>query len=282
MKKFLAVFAHPDDETFSSGGTLAFYARQGVETHLICATRGEVGDIPDHLAQTYDSIAQLREAELRCAASHLGLAEIHFLDFRDSGMAGTADNYHSKALANAPLEDVAAKITHLIRKIQPQVVLTHDPIGGYLHPDHIAIHQAATKAFFASSEPTCYTDALPAFSPKKLYYVTLPMKYLRWIVPLLPLLGMDPRRFGKNQDIDLMKLIEVDYPIHVRMNIRSVIEIKEAATACHASQLDHGPRQRGVISWFMHRFSMRETFMRAYPPAPHSLREKDLFDDIMD
>ena len=281
MKRLLAVFAHPDDETFSSGGTLAFHAHHGVEVHLICATRGEAGDIPNHLAQTYDSIAQLREAELRCAASHLGLAEIHFLDFRDSGMAGTADNYHPKALAIASLDDIAAKIIHLIRMIQPQVILTHDPKGGYLHPDHIAIHQATTKAFFTSGNPTCSRDDLPAFSPKKLYYVTLPMKFLRWVVPFFPLLGMDPKRFGKNQDIDLTKLIEIDYPIHVRMNTRLVTKFKEAAIECHASQLDHGPRRRGLIKWVVNQFSMRETFMRAYPPAPQKLRENDFFDGVM-
>ena len=237
---------------------------------------------PNALAHTSESVAQLREAELRCAASQLGLTEIHFLDFRDSGMAGTPDNHHPKALAAAPLDDVAAKITHLIRLIQPQVVLTHDPKGGYHHPDHIAIHQATAAAFYAASDPTRYADDLPAYSPKKLYYTTFPMKFVRLIVRLLPILGMDPRRFGKNHDIDLLELVKVDYPVHARINIRSVMEFKERAAACHASQLDHGFRQKGVIGWVVHQLSIEETFMRAYPPAPQKLHENDLFADFID
>ncbi len=72
-RKLLVVLAHPDDETFGTGGTLAYYASKGVEVHLICATRGEVGDVEPELLEGFDSIADLRENELRCAAETLGL-----------------------------------------------------------------------------------------------------------------------------------------------------------------------------------------------------------------
>jgi LmbE family N-acetylglucosaminyl deacetylase len=279
-KKLLAVFAHPDDESFGPGGTLALYARRGVEIHLICATRGEAGKIPEALAQSYQTVAQLREAELRCAATQLGLTEIHFLDYRDSGMAGSPDNHHPAALAAAPLEDVAEKITHLIRRIQPQVVLTHDPKGGYLHPDHIAIHNATVEAFHAAGDRSRFTNDLPVFSPEKLYYTIFPMKFLRFIIRLLPILGIHPRRFGKNHDIDLMELVEVDYPVHARIDIRSVIELKDRASACHASQVDDGFQRDGILGWIIHRLSIKETFMRAYPPVADKLRENDLFADV--
>ena len=93
----LAVLAHPDDETFGMGGTLALYSRRGVDTYLICATRGEVGDMDPELMRGYDSIAERREAELRCAAGHLGLTDIIFLNYRDSGMPGSADNQNPRA-----------------------------------------------------------------------------------------------------------------------------------------------------------------------------------------
>ena len=105
----LAVLAHPDDESFGMGGTLALYAARGVDVHLICATRGEVGEVSPELLAGFGSVAELRESELRCAAGHLGLKGVHFLEYRDSGMEGSPDNKHPQALAAQPLEAVARR-----------------------------------------------------------------------------------------------------------------------------------------------------------------------------
>jgi len=93
----LAVMAHPDDETFGTGGTLAVYARRGVAVYLICATRGEVGEVDEKYLRGFDSIAERRMAELRCAAEKLGITEVMFLDYRDSGMPGSQSPHHSPA-----------------------------------------------------------------------------------------------------------------------------------------------------------------------------------------
>ncbi|MBP9675674.1 MAG: PIG-L family deacetylase, partial [Anaerolineaceae bacterium] len=151
-KVLLAVLAHPDDETFGTGGSLAHYAKQGVEVHLVCATRGEVGEVDSELMGEFKSIGELRENELRCAAGYLGLAGVHFLGYRDSGMAGSPDNHHPQALAAADIDKVMADVVHYIRLLKPQVVITFDPIGGYMHPDHIAIHKATDKAFYAAAD----------------------------------------------------------------------------------------------------------------------------------
>jgi N-acetyl-1-D-myo-inositol-2-amino-2-deoxy-alpha-D-glucopyranoside deacetylase len=179
-KVLLAVLAHPDDETFGTGGTLAYYARQGVEVHLVCATRGEVGDVDPQYMQGFSSVADVRVSELRCAAGILGLTGVHFLDYRDSGMPGSPDNTHPQALAAAPIDEVAAKIIHYFRLLRPQVVITFDLIGGYRHPDHIAIQQATTRAFEkVQADPTVFPDGLPAFVPQKLYFQTMPRKFFR-------------------------------------------------------------------------------------------------------
>jgi len=170
----LAVLAHPDDETFGMGGTLAMYARRGVDVYLVCATRGEVGDVSPELLKGFNSVAELRESELRCAASLLQLAGVFFLDYRDSGMPGSPDNLHPKALASTPQDEVIAKVVHFIRQLKPQVVLTFDPIGGYRHPDHIAIHQAAVGAFYAAGKADYHPEDLPAYQPQKLYFHTMP------------------------------------------------------------------------------------------------------------
>lgn len=277
-RRLLAVLAHPDDETFGPGGTLALYSRRGVAVHLICATRGEVGQVAPGLLAGYADIGARREHELRCAAGILGLAEVTFLGYRDSGMPGSPDNQHPLALAAAPLEEVAARVTHLMRQVRPQVVITFDPLGGYRHPDHIAIHRATTEAFHASPDATRFPGGPPPFRPAKLYYHTFDRRFLRLAVGAMRLLGRDPHRFGRNADIDLAEIAAQDFPTHARLDIRPVADIKARAAACHASQ--GSPPTSGILGFFFRLTGGHETFQRASPPAPRGLRETDLFDGI--
>jgi N-acetyl-1-D-myo-inositol-2-amino-2-deoxy-alpha-D-glucopyranoside deacetylase len=273
----LAVLAHPDDESFGMGGTLALYASRGVDVHLVCATRGEVGDADPELLKGFDSIAKLRENELRCAAGILGLAGVHFLDYRDSGMPGSPDNSHLQALAAQPLDEVAANVVCYIRDLKPQVVLTFDPIGGYRHPDHIAIQQATVRAFEQAGNPDFAKNSLPAFTPERLYFHKMPNGLLKFAVKFLPLIGKDPHKFGSNGDIDLVPIAEVNFPTNARIDIRSVLKKKEAAGACHASQ-GGGRMGGGAVSFLMHLFSGTESFMRASPPVAAGEKvAKDLF-----
>jgi N-acetyl-1-D-myo-inositol-2-amino-2-deoxy-alpha-D-glucopyranoside deacetylase len=261
----LSVLAHPDDESFGMGGTLALYAARGVDVHLVCATRGEVGEVAPELLKGFNSIAELRESELRCAAGILGLKGVHFLDYRDSGMPGSPDNRHPQALAAQPLDEVAANVVCYIRELKPQIVLTFDPIGGYRHPDHIAIQRATVRAFEQAANPAFASESLPVCNPERLYFHTMPHSIMKLAVKLLPLIGRDPHKFGTNGDIDITAIAAVDFPIHVRINIRSVLEKKEKAGACHASQ--GGGRMGGnLVGFLLRMFSGTEIFMRAYPP----------------
>lgn len=273
-KRLLAVLAHPDDESFGMGGTLALYAQQGVEVHLICATRGEVGETPPEFERNDRSIAELRMDELRCAGEILGLEKVHFLEYRDSGMPGSADNLHPRALAAAPLEQVAREVAGYIRKLKPQVVLTFDPFGGYGHPDHIAIQQATERAFRLAGEEADI-DSLPPYQPQKLYYHTFPNRALRLLVRILPIFGKDPRKWGRNDDIDLVEITKHTYPVHARINFRPVAKLKEQASACHKSQLM--PGSSGLVWSIMRLFSGPESYMRAQPPGTAKTCEDDLF-----
>ncbi len=276
----LAVLAHPDDESFGMGGTLALYARRGVAVHLVCATRGEVGEAPAELLQRYHSMAELREAELACAARQLGLAGVHFLGYRDSGMPGSPDNHHPNALAAQSLERVAAQVAHHIRALRPQVVLTFDPIGGYRHPDHIAIHRATVEAFHLAGDPS-HNDGLPPYQPQKLYFHTMPRGFMRFTVRVMSLLGRDPHRLGRNHDIDFAALLaEGDFPTHARISYRRVAARKEAAARCHASQLGGASLRQGLLRWVQRLLGGTDHFMRAYPPPEPGLRENDLFTGI--
>ncbi len=139
--KLMAVLAHPDDESLGLGGALAKYAAEGVETYVVCATRGERGRFGDaQVRPAPEEVGRVREAELRAAARELGVKEVHFLDYID------------KDLDQAEPGEVIGRIVTHLRRVKPQVVLTFGPEGAYGHPDHIAISQFATAATVAAAD----------------------------------------------------------------------------------------------------------------------------------
>jgi LmbE family N-acetylglucosaminyl deacetylase len=276
----LAVLAHPDDESFGLGGTLALYAKKGFNVYLVCATRGEVGTVdPEHM-EGFKSIAELRESELRCAAQHLGLKEVFFLDYRDSGMPGTEENKHPQAQINHSIDEVAGRVVKYIRELKPDIVLTFDPIGGYRHPDHIHIHQATVLAFEKADDASFHAESGLPFKPRALYFQVFPHQFLRVATRVMPLFGVDPRKFGRNKDIDLKALVEFEFPVHVKIDIKPVAEAKTAAGACHASQGGIQMR-RGLMGFVTRLMGEHEDYMRAYPAVDGNFRVgNDLFDGI--
>ena len=282
QKTLIFVGAHPDDETFGIGSTLAQYATAGVKVYYACATRGEVGQADPECMKGHATVGDMRWAELKCAARVLGLTDVICLGYRDSGMPGSEDNRHPDALAMAPLEEVTGRIVKILRELKPDVVITHDPSGGYRHPDHIATHNAAVKAFYAASDPMQYPEAGPVFQPYKLYFGVRPHGLMKMMVKLMPLFGQNPHRFGRNKDIDLSKMIGVEYPIHAAIRLtKRAVEIRNKAAACHASQ-GGGRRRPGpfMIVRIVEKFrGQRDYFMRAYPP-PLRRQEEDLFEGV--
>lgn len=133
----LAVLAHPDDESFPMGGTLAKYAAQGARVTLVCATRGEAG-IPELSAE---ATAQVRSQELQAAAAALGLAGVRFL------------GYHDGRLAEADPDQAVEQLVDILHAEQPQAVITFGPDGISGHPDHLAIHRFTTAAFDRAGLP---------------------------------------------------------------------------------------------------------------------------------
>ncbi len=278
MPGILVVMAHPDDESFGIGGTLALYNRRAVDTYLVCATGGEAGTIDAEFMKGFASAAELRASELRCAAEELGLKEVFMLGYRDSGMPGSPDNQHPDAQINHSLDEVAGRVVKYIRSLKPEIVITFDPIGGYRHPDHIHIHQATVQAFNESDNPAFHPESGAPFKPRALFFQVFPRGFLKLLIRLMPLFGQDPRRTGRNRDIDMKALAEVDFPVHVKIDIDAVRQFKLAAGACHASQ--GGLRLRrglwGVVSKLT---GDNEHFMQAYPAVTGDRRVRsDLFD----
>ncbi|MDL2344642.1 PIG-L deacetylase family protein [Deinococcus sp. MIMF12] len=211
----LAVFAHPDDEAFSVGGTLTHYARRGVRVVLACATRGEAGKITVP-GMTVDDLGQQREAELREACRVLEIGEPVFLDYHDSGRYERTRHDDPLALMNVNPLDVEVKLRALIEQVRPQVVVTFDPHGGYGHVDHLQIHRATTAAFFS-------TGHLPGGGPQRLYYTAMSHEAAAGIARM----GQDlnPLVYGVSADT-----------VAVRLNVAAYAENKKAALAAHGTQ----------------------------------------------
>ena len=279
MPTLLAVLAHPDDESFGIGGTLAYYSRHGVHVELVCATKGEVGEMDPEFQQENMTSADIRVNELRCAAGILGISKIHFLEYRDSGMTGSIENQHPQALCNQAVEQVANQVAEIIRNVKPDIVITFDPIGGYRHPDHIAIHHATVLAYKLAADESVKLEQLPAFQAKKLIYSTFPKGMMRWMIRLMKLTGKDPSRFGKNEDIDLTSIASETFPIHYRINYGSVANERDAAAFCHASQ--GGSGLSGGLLGFLRKFiTPYETFMQAQPEFTSKRPQNDLFAEL--
>jgi LmbE family N-acetylglucosaminyl deacetylase len=282
-RTLLIVYAHPDDESFSNAGMIARYSAAGVAVHYACATRGECGAAPPELLAGHADLAALRTAELVCAARTLGMAAVHFLGYRDSGMAGAPDNQHPAALAQAPPERVAGQVAALIRTLRPQVVLTFGPYGDYGHPDHIAIHHATVTAFAAAGDTARYPEQLAAglapWSPARLYYSTFGTRLLRASIAMMWLTGRDPRRFGQNRDVDLPRAVAESTPITTVIACHSYLAQKERAWRCHRSQIDDMAPVLELPAPLRRLWMRYEHFTRAVPAWAGGRRERDLFKD---
>ena len=271
--RLLFSYAHPDDETFGSGGTIARYADQGAEVFLICATGGELGTVAPELMEGYSSVADLRAEELACAAEMLGLSEVIMLGYRDSGMAGSAENNHLDSLWAAKLEVVSRRVYDEIQRLQPQVVVTFDSFGGYGHPDHIKIHQATTHAF----ENAVHEGP---FRPQALYYSTFNRRPLRLATRLMRLFGFDPAHMGRNNDLNLDDIATVESTVHLRIHAGKYRQVAWHAAQCHESQLGGG---NSFIVRLVSRllFGSRESFEQAYPPQFHRQKSsQDLLSNV--
>lgn len=255
----------------------------GVKVYYVCATHGELGTVDPEYMKGYSTIAELRSAEMKCAARELGLAGVIYLNYRDSGMQGSADNKHPNSLAAAPVDQVVGRMVKVMRDIKPDVVITHDAGGGYGHPDHIAVHNATIKAFYAAADPVVYTEAGPAFKPSKLYFSVRPHGFMKFMIKVMPLFGQNPHRFGRNKDIDLTKIAEENYPVNAEVRIsKRAVTMRNSASTCHASQGGAGPRPGPfrMLRILEKLQGTRDYFMREYP-APSKKREKDLFEGLV-
>lgn len=229
----LAVHAHPDDESIGTGGTLAKYSAEGVDTVVAFCTQGEAGAIqnPDFIPPSPGmDIAEIRAIELERALEVLGVGSAHFLGYRDSGMVGAKDNLDPRAFVQADMDEAAGRLVEIIRRTRPHVVVTYNEKGFYGHPDHVMAHRITRLAFVASGDPHQYSDqGLEPWEPRKLYYTAVPRSRLLMAQKLMQ---------EKGEDIVISPdLGTPDDEITTSIDVREYLDLKMKALNCHQSQL---------------------------------------------
>ena len=244
MKKLtlMAIFAHPDDEAFGTGGTLSRYAAEDHDVYLVTATRGEAGQIADPKMGSTANLPLIRERELRCACQVYGIHEPVFLNYVD----GQLPTVHQG--------QAVGKVVHILREIRPDVVVTFGPDGIYGHYDHIAIHRWTSIAVDLAAEEDCFPEQLSGscqpHQVRKLYLRSLPESQV-----------MAMGEGGKPASV-MMDGVPFVFHAHAPDEITTVIDVSDyvdqklEGIRCHASQIgedspfNKGPEEILSQPWF--------------------------------
>ncbi|MBV9582318.1 MAG: N-acetyl-1-D-myo-inositol-2-amino-2-deoxy-alpha-D-glucopyranoside deacetylase [Chloroflexi bacterium] len=273
-RTLLAVHAHPDDECISTGGILARYAAEGARTVLVTCTDGAVGEISDAALATPENLAEVRSRELDESVRVLGVSRSVRLGYRDSGMAGTADNDDPRAFLQSSFDEALERVVHVVREEHPQVVVTYDERGGYGHPDHIRAHQLAVAAFEAAGDARRFPDAGPVWAPSKLYYAVMPRSAMRSFGDRLRAAGVEVP-FQEIRDDEELPFGVPDELVTTFVDVSAYVTAKRDSLVAHRTQM--GPDEffmRIPEAVFGEVFG-RETFQRVVGSGP--VPEDDLF-----
>ena len=276
-RSILGVFAHPDDESFGTGGLLARYVAEGAQVSLVCATNGDVGEISDPSLATPETLGDVRVGEMKEAASVLGITELIMFGYRDSGMQGTPDNDDPRAFAQAPDDEVVSRLVGIIRRLRPQVVVTFGPNGGYGHPDHISIHLHTVAAFHAAGDPARYPDEGAPWQSARLFYVAISSSAFKEMRKNMEAAGMDTSEFENFEDAVIGW---PDEQINVVMDVTNTIDIKWRALQSHRTQLGGDNFFSRMPEALRRQMLSRETFVQAWPEPSEGLRLTHLFDGL--
>ncbi|MDP6422636.1 MAG: PIG-L family deacetylase [SAR202 cluster bacterium] len=276
-RTLLAVFAHPDDEAFGSGGNLALNAAKGHCVALVTATRGEVGEISDPALATPENLGQVREGELRATAAALGVHDLTILGYRDSGMDGTEDNANPKALANADQQEVVASLVEIMRRLRPDVVITFDENGGYGHPDHIAINRHTVAAFHASGDASSFEGKGEPWSPGRLYYVVFPKSIFSRLREALIAHGEDASDFDRFEESGLGW---DDDKVHATIDVTGVIDEKWKALNSHKTQFGADSPFNRIPVEATKALMSREHLVQVHPEPPNGVAYTDVFEGL--
>ncbi len=265
----MAVHAHPDDEASSTGGILARYSAEGVHTVLVTCTNGELGDgheatKPGEDGHDEEWVIARRRRELEASCEILGVGSLELLGYRDSGMMGWPQNSAPGSFWTTPVSEASQRLSGLIERYRPQVVVTYDSNGFYGHPDHIQAHRVTMAAL----------QATPVAD--KVYYPAIAASDMARFREVLTRGGFDNPEDESEEDWDLSVADEL---IAASIDCSRYTAQQYAALEAHNSQADSMFFLRLGLDVFSDLMS-RETFIRAYDRTGALTPEDDLFAGI--
>jgi N-acetyl-1-D-myo-inositol-2-amino-2-deoxy-alpha-D-glucopyranoside deacetylase len=233
----LCVHPHPDDESIACGGVLARTAAQGGRTVVVTCTGGEAGENLAGIDLAGEDLPTHRRREMAAAIATLGVHEHLWLGYRDSGMAGTEDNDHPQSFARADLDDAAARLATIVRRVRPDVVVSDDVHGTYGHPDHVKAHAVTVRAVELAADGTAALPGEPWRVPKR--YVHTLTKGRLWTAHTGLLAAGLASPFG---DADLVSPDDVpfgtpDDQVTTVVDVSAFLRTKRAALLAHRSQI---------------------------------------------
>jgi N-acetyl-1-D-myo-inositol-2-amino-2-deoxy-alpha-D-glucopyranoside deacetylase len=239
--RLLFVHAHPDDETLTTGGTIAHYVTRGADVHVVTCTLGEEGEVIGEYAQlavdAADQLGGYRIGELTTALRALGVGDPLFLGgpgrWRDSGMEGTPPR-HRQRFVDADMEEAVGELVAIIRQLRPHVVVTYDPKGGYGHPDHIQTHRVTTEAVAASAGADYPGEP---WTVPKLYWTVMSKTAMAAGLEALDDVPSDWIRVS----VDDVPFGYPDDAIDAEMDVSEHVPAKVAALRAHATQVTVAP-----------------------------------------
>jgi LmbE family N-acetylglucosaminyl deacetylase len=251
MARLMAIYAHPDDEAFSVGGSLARAVAGGHAAAVVCATRGEKGEISDPALATPETLGQVREQELRRACAVLGVRDVSFLDYIDG------------ELDQAPHDEAVGRLVGHLHRFRPDVVVTFAANGGYGHRDHIAIHKLTLAAVEAAARPS----AQQPHRVRKVYFSAFPREAMARWRQTAQQNGDAFRPGGDTATIPLEEMGTPEAEITTIVMLDDVeIERKQRALLCHATQFRADNPIMRADPEVLRAFAGREHFTLAAPP----------------
>jgi mycothiol S-conjugate amidase len=261
---------------------MAKYADDGVRVVLMCATRGEEGDILNprmNRPGIKDQMAEQREAELETACDILGVERIHQLGYRDSGMKGTDANAHPNAFTNADPDEAVGRMVEIIRAEKPEVVLCYDEPRGYDHPDHVRVHEWGTRAWQAAGDPDLFLEAGPAWRPQKLYYfATFTKQRMSRLHDAALAEGIDS---PFQEWIDEWEKEGFEEPvITTQVDVSDYIDIRSKALLAHTTQIDPDSFWFAIPDDIVRKVYPWEDYTLVESEVDTTLPERDLFHGI--
>lgn len=236
-RRLLAVHAHPDDESITTGGLLARCPAAGVRTCLVTCTDGRYGPVNPELGLTLtpDGLAEVRAAELHAAARALGVDEVHRLGYHDSGMTGSPHNQARHAFWAQPYETLVERMVDVIRRFRPHMVVTYDPFGCTGHPDHIQAHRVTLLAVEAAAEAHAFPTGGAPWGVRRVLYPVFPVTAMERFIT-------EDLQAGRPHPFDGRPTTEINYTrpdemVTHRVDIRAVYERKRDALHAHRTQV---------------------------------------------